>query len=395
MNRLGRSDAGILILLLCIFGWLPAHADNVTVTKDRAREGFRPNEAITIRHGPAAAMNDLKCDKVFESVSATDNFIKLADVQLRGAIMGRDFREPMKELSKQMVWIPVWLEEYFAEKIHAQMVENGEIIDSPMRNLPKKQLAQFKAADEILNGIVGNLPADHGYIFRLYVSSEDGVNAKAMPGGYLYINRAALNKDKDFLALMLAHEVAHVTKRHVVKELQVMLVDSVDTFSDIKAVLGKDSQAMGKMLGKVLATKKLLEQFGQNQEHEADACAIRLLANQPGINVNRGIGSFLAEIGKDNRAKGSHPSYPNRQSLMMSANVNYKNKQYVGERQQDAESRDQASPALEGEEKNRQLSENRTEGDGASLLGTFGSGIKALFGGTNAITPEGVGNSPK
>jgi len=59
-------------------------------------------------------------------------------------------------------------------------------------------------------------------IFRFKVLDEEDVeNAFALPGGFIYIFKALLEKlEDDEIAAILAHEVGHVCARHGIKRLQ-------------------------------------------------------------------------------------------------------------------------------------------------------------------------------
>lgn len=59
-------------------------------------------------------------------------------------------------------------------------------------------------------------------VYRFAVLDSDEVNAFAAPGGYVFVTRGALAlmEDEAMLAGVLAHEVAHVNQRDVVKEIQ-------------------------------------------------------------------------------------------------------------------------------------------------------------------------------
>lgn len=59
--------------------------------------------------------------------------------------------------------------------------------------------------------------------FRFAVLDTGDINAYAAPGGYIFITKGALEKAQDEaeLAGVLAHEIAHVTERHIVKELNI------------------------------------------------------------------------------------------------------------------------------------------------------------------------------
>lgn len=59
--------------------------------------------------------------------------------------------------------------------------------------------------------------------FRFAILNTDEINAYAAPGGYVFLTRGALAKmqDEAELAGVLAHELAHIVEKHVVKELQI------------------------------------------------------------------------------------------------------------------------------------------------------------------------------
>jgi predicted Zn-dependent protease len=59
--------------------------------------------------------------------------------------------------------------------------------------------------------------------FHFAVLNTDEINAYAAPGGYVFVTKGALAKmqDEAELAAVLAHEVTHISERHVVKELNI------------------------------------------------------------------------------------------------------------------------------------------------------------------------------
>jgi predicted Zn-dependent protease len=75
--------------------------------------------------------------------------------------------------------------------------------------------------------LVGQAVAAHSdrpeLTFYFAILDTESVNAYAAPGGYVFITRGALMKmqDEAELAAVLAHEVAHVSRKHVVKELKI------------------------------------------------------------------------------------------------------------------------------------------------------------------------------
>lgn len=58
--------------------------------------------------------------------------------------------------------------------------------------------------------------------WHFYVVNSSEVNAFAVPGGFVYVNRGLIERaDRmDELAGVLGHEIGHVVKRHTVKQMQ-------------------------------------------------------------------------------------------------------------------------------------------------------------------------------
>jgi predicted Zn-dependent protease len=111
-------------------------------------------------------------------------------------------------------------------------------------------------------------------VFRFRVLDvDDTENAFALPGGYIYIFKALLEKlDDDEIAAILAHEVGHVCARHSIKRLE----DSIGyQVMQILVVSGaKDSYTKykaGEALGHLMLANS------REHEYEADALAVKYL----------------------------------------------------------------------------------------------------------------------
>ncbi|HKW47493.1 MAG TPA: M48 family metallopeptidase [Gemmatimonadaceae bacterium] len=85
--------------------------------------------------------------------------------------------------------------------------------------------------DAVVNEYVsslGNQIASHtsraDLQWQFYVVNTDVVNAFALPGGIIYVNRGIIARADRMneLAAVLAHEVEHVVRRHSVKQMQQM-----------------------------------------------------------------------------------------------------------------------------------------------------------------------------
>jgi predicted Zn-dependent protease len=58
--------------------------------------------------------------------------------------------------------------------------------------------------------------------YRFYIVDTEGVNAFALPGGHIYVNRGLIDRTRNVseLAGVLAHEIGHVAARHGAKTMQ-------------------------------------------------------------------------------------------------------------------------------------------------------------------------------
>lgn len=67
---------------------------------------------------------------------------------------------------------------------------------------------------------IANQADTRGLRYNFYVVNSSAVNAFALPGGYIYVNRGLIERadNASELAGVLAHEIAHVTERHGVEQ---------------------------------------------------------------------------------------------------------------------------------------------------------------------------------
>ncbi|HKW10766.1 MAG TPA: M48 family metallopeptidase [Gemmatimonadaceae bacterium] len=88
-------------------------------------------------------------------------------------------------------------------------------------------LVQDAAINQYVTSL-GNQIASHtsraDLQWQFYVVNTDAVNAFALPGGIIYINRGVLERaDRmDELAGVMGHEIEHVVRRHSVKQMEQM-----------------------------------------------------------------------------------------------------------------------------------------------------------------------------
>jgi len=112
--------------------------------------------------------------------------------------------------------------------------------------------------------------------YHVAILATDDVNAYACPGGYIFVTRGALNMvdDEAELAAILAHEVSHVTERHIVNALRNSKL--MDVGADIAAEAFKTP---GPLLDQMtqFATDALFEGLDKSDEYASDEKAIDYL----------------------------------------------------------------------------------------------------------------------
>ena len=109
------------------------------------------------------------------------------------------------------------------------------------------------------------------YYFGI-LDTED-INAYAAPGGYIFVTTGALKlmRNEAQLAGVLAHELAHINQKHIVKQLNLQSTDRSMT-SGIAQILGGATLSAKIALERLndLAFKMLMEE-GLSKKDEADA----------------------------------------------------------------------------------------------------------------------------
>src|SRR5690554_6211516 len=128
---------------------------------------------------------------------------------------------------------------------------------------------------------------DGDHRFRFFVVKDDSINAFAMPGGYIGVNTGLIlaSENESELAGVLAHEVSHVTQRHIARSLYDTQRTSIMTMAAMlaAALLGAAADLPGDaMMGAITASQAAAAQrqinYTRSNEHEADRVGIDVLA---------------------------------------------------------------------------------------------------------------------
>jgi beta-barrel assembly-enhancing protease len=140
--------------------------------------------------------------------------------------------------------------------------------------------------DATLNNYINQLGsqiASHGRRgigYRFYIVNSNQVNAFAVPGGYVYVNRGLIERAANASELVgvLAHEISHVELRHSVEQMEQMQKANVG-FALASILLGKASPGVQQVAGTAanIGATAYFAKFSREDENEADANAIPLM----------------------------------------------------------------------------------------------------------------------
>ena len=146
--------------------------------------------------------------------------------------------------------------------------------------------------------------------FTFFVVRSDDINAFAAPGGYVGINVGLMHtaESESEVAAVLAHEVAHVTQRHLVRAYESMQKATLPiALAMIGAILASRNASGDGAEAAVIGGMGLLQQqainFTRHNEYEADRVGIFTLA-KAGFDPEAMAG-FFARMGRATRSNSS------------------------------------------------------------------------------------------
>jgi len=122
------------------------------------------------------------------------------------------------------------------------------------------------------------------FAFEFFVVESSAINAFAMPGGYIGINSGLImrSQSESELAAVMAHEIAHVTQRHIARSLDASRGSGLRTLGIIMAaiLLGMQDPEAGSAAVMAGVAGSIQDQINYTRAHEreADNIGIRILA---------------------------------------------------------------------------------------------------------------------
>jgi predicted Zn-dependent protease len=158
-----------------------------------------------------------------------------------------------------------------------QLRDEGQIIEDP-------EATEYLQA--LGSRLVAQATGDSAQRFSFFFVREGTINAFALPGGFIGVNYGLMlaTRNEAQLAGVLAHEIAHVTQRHIARRVRSQGRQSIATMAAILAAIlvgaatGSSDAAMG---GVAMAQGAAMQQqinFTRANENEADRVGMSFLA---------------------------------------------------------------------------------------------------------------------
>jgi len=121
-------------------------------------------------------------------------------------------------------------------------------------------------------------PNNEGYSFTFRVVNSPDINACALPGGFIYVNRATIEsaQDEAQLAGVIAHEEGHVVMRHATQRATELLLHRLG-FGVLEGLLGQNLGARLTEMGVNFLFGSTLLKYSPDEETQADAVGTYML----------------------------------------------------------------------------------------------------------------------
>ena len=155
------------------------------------------------------------------------------------------------------------------------------------------------------------------YPYQFKIVNDKNINAFALPGGFVYVNRGVIEAadNEAQLAGVLAHEIGHVALRHGTNQVSKAYIAQAP-LSILGGVLGSNSVgSVLAQLGVGFAANSIMLKYSRDAESQADLMGTQIMYDS-GYNPNAMV-EFFEKIQAESKGRASeffsdHPNPDNR-----------------------------------------------------------------------------------
>jgi predicted Zn-dependent protease len=205
-------------------------------------------------------------------------------------------------------------------------VSQAVLTPSQERQIGRQSMLQIRASKQLLNDaeiddylnqlgyrLVEN-SAEPSLGFEFFTINDHGINAFAIPGGYIGVNSGLLltAQSESELAAVLSHEIAHVTQHHIARMIAGQQNDSLASMVAIAiailAARNSPQVSQAAIAGAQAGSLQSQLNFTRTYEQEADRIGLDIL-QKSNLNIHA-MPEFLDRLQKATRLlEGNAPNY--------------------------------------------------------------------------------------
>jgi len=147
-------------------------------------------------------------------------------------------------------------------------------IDKELRLVQDAELVRYI---NVLGDSIARIADNRDLEWRFSIVDNMEVNAFAVPGGYIYINRGLIERAQTLsqVAGVIGHEVGHITKRHSVKQMQKAQGANIGILGVCVLTSMCESETGQAVIG--IGANAAMASFSRQDEDEADAVGVRYM----------------------------------------------------------------------------------------------------------------------
>jgi beta-barrel assembly-enhancing protease len=185
-----------------------------------------------------------------------------------------------------------------------EVAMGGEVATQIAAELPLITNSAIVNYINALGNQLAQVTDERGLDWRFHVVDSKEVNAFAVPGGWVYLNRGLIERATNMsqVAGVLAHEIAHVTLRHSVQQMQQMQGANIGVVLACTLTGACGGGAAQTAIG--IGGSALFAKFSRSDEAEADAEAVATTI-KAGISPNGIPGMFRILLAERQRNPGA------------------------------------------------------------------------------------------
>jgi len=178
--------------------------------------------------------------------------------------------------------------------------------------------------DDYLNRLgrrlAANAPGER-FPYQFKCVNDSSINAFALPGGFLYVNRGVIEAadNEAELAGVIGHEISHTALRHGSNQACKQYIAQVP-LAILGGALGSNSIAsMAAQLGAGFTINSVLLKYSRDDEHQADLMGAQILYDS---NYDpKYLVTFFDKLDSDGRGSEFFSSHPNPENRIRNINT--------------------------------------------------------------------------